>query len=364
MPCRQRHSSLLPASLLLLLCITGCATAYRDLPAGTHLTVTAGQSTSAIVERQIETIPSLAPAPPPPADYLIGCGDLLSVTIYGHPELGTAASGAGATGGVAAAAATTRSAGSRVDENGNLRLPLVGSVAIAGLSQAKAEEKLSVAYKALLKEPWVTVEVVEHHSRPLFFFGSFRKPGVVYMDRPMTLLQGIALAEVDTAASLRSARLSRSGKVQPVDIYELLANGDQRQNVWLQAGDAIYLPDKSAQQIFIFGAVKKAGPMPLTGPLSLAQALAAADPNIVGSDMLRVRIIRSLSPTKGELLVVDFDKVMRGEAVPIMMTAGDIVYLPRTPLGTWNDTINEILPSLQACSALMQPFVTIKYLSD
>ena len=180
----------------------------------------------------------------------------------------------------------------------------------------------------------------------------------------MTLLQGIAIAEVDTAASLRSARLSRNGKVQPVDIYELLANGDQRQNVWLQAGDAIYLPDKGSQQIFIFGAVKKAGPMPLTGQLSLAQALAAADPNVVGSDMLRVRIIRSLSPTKGELLVVDFDKVMRGESLPIMMTDGDIVYLPRTPLGTWNDAINEILPSLQAISALIQPFVTIKYLSD
>ncbi len=63
-------------------------------------------------------------------------------------------------------------------------------------------------------------------------------------------------------------------------------------------------------------------------------------------------------------MVVDFDKILRGDAMPFPLQQGDIIYVPKSGLGTWNDAINEILPSLQAFSALLQPFVSIKYLSD
>ena len=346
---------------LLFMTVVGCAPTYRDLAPGTVLRTDLPPQTSAVVERQIDIIPSLAPEPAPPAAYLIGPGDLLAITVYGRPELGSG--GAVAPSGATAAA---RPGGSRVDETGSVRLPLVGGVALGGLTAAQAEEKLRSAYKSLLKEPWITVEVVEHRSRPLYLFGNFNKPGILYMDRPLTLLQGIALADgIANSAALRSARLSRAGKVQPVDIYELLANGDQRQNIWLHPGDAIYLPDKSEEQVFIFGAVNKAGQVSMiNGQLSLAQAIAASTPLSTGYDFTHVRIIRSLSATKGELLVIDFDRIMRGQAPPFMLANGDIIYLPRTKLGSWNDAIAEILPSLTAISALLQPFVSIKFLSN
>ncbi len=353
---RTLSSFLLLGSLALL---AGCAT-YADLPAGT-VRQTVGNSASAVIERQTESLPPLAPEPAPPAEYQIGTGDLVSITVFGRPELGsTTASSSGAAG-----IGQSRPSGSRVDENGAVRLPLIGSVTVAGLTAAQAEEKLRTVYRSLLREPWISVEVSEHRSRPIYLFGSFKKPGVFYMDRPMNLLQGLALSEgFDTAAALRSARLTRNNTVLPVDIYELLANGDQRQNIWLRSGDAVYLPDKSSQQVFVFGSVQKSGSIPMTnGELSLAQAIAASDPRYSGYDYQHVRIIRSLSPTKGELIVVDFDRIMRGQAPPFMLSNGDIVYLPRSSLGSWNDAINDILPSLQAVSALLQPFVSIKYLS-
>lgn len=347
-----------------MLSLTACAPTYRDLAPGTVLNINQQAQISAVVERQVDTIPSLAPEPAPPAAYLIGPGDLLSITVYGHSELGSGG-GMAATGSTGAAAAA-RPSGNRVDETGSVRLPLIGSVQLSGLSAATAEEKLRRVYKPIIKEPWISVEVVEYRSRPLYLFGNFKKPGIVYMDRPLTLLQGIALADgIDNSAALRSARLSRGGKVQPVDIYELLANGDQRQNIWLHPGDAIYLPDKATQQVFVFGSVKKAGPIPMNnGQLNLTQALAAADPSFVGGDPIRIRIIRSLSPTRGELMVVDYDKIMRGEAFGLPLVDGDVVFVPRTSLGNWNDAIAEILPSLQAVSAILQPFISIKYLSD
>jgi polysaccharide export outer membrane protein len=63
-------------------------------------------------------------------------------------------------------------------------------------------------------------------------------------------------------------------------------------------------------------------------------------------------------------MVVDFDKILRGEAMPLFLQQGDIVFVPKSGLGNWNDAINEILPSLQAFSTLLQPFVSIKYLSE
>ena len=348
------------ALLLLAVALGACAPTYRDLAAGTVLKIDQPAQGSAVVERQIDTVPALAPESPPPAAYQIGPGDLLTISVYGRPELGSGGAPSVPSGGQA----TARPVGTRVDENGDVRLPLIGSVPVAGLSAAKAEDRLRTAYKSLIREPWVTVEVVEYRSRPLYLFGNFRKPGIVYMERPLTLLQGIALADgIDNGAGLRGARLSRGGKVQPVDIYELLANGDQRQNIWLRPGDAIYLPDRGTEQVFVFGAVNKAGQVSMVnGQLTLTQAIAASTPLSTGYDFSHVRIIRSLSPTKGELLVVDFDRIMKGEAPPFMLANGDVIYLPRTMLGGWNDAMAEILPSLTAVSTLLQPYVTLKFL--
>jgi polysaccharide export outer membrane protein len=56
--------------------------------------------------------------------------------------------------------------------------------------------------------------------------------------------------------------------------------------------------------------------------------------------------------------------VLRGEALPMQLHDGDIVYVPKSGFGTWNDVIADILPSLQTVSAVLQPFVSIKFLSQ
>jgi polysaccharide export outer membrane protein len=63
-------------------------------------------------------------------------------------------------------------------------------------------------------------------------------------------------------------------------------------------------------------------------------------------------------------MVVDVGGMMRGEALPFQLMDGDIIYVPKNELGTWNDALAEILPSLQAISAILQPFVQIKFLSE
>jgi polysaccharide export outer membrane protein len=117
--------------------------------------------------------------------------------------------------------------------------------------------------------------------------------------------------------------------------------------------------------VFVFGAVKIQGPLPITpGGMNLAQAIAGAQLRDTGYNLDQVRIIRSLSPTQGELLVVDFKRVMQGKALPMQLHEGDIIYVPKSAMGSWNDAITDILPSLQTLSASLQPFVNIKYLKN
>lgn len=335
-----------------LFTVCGCA-GYVDIPAGT-LKKIESPPCSPVVERQQVSVPAAVSELPPSSDYVIGLNDVLYININGKQEFL-----------VSGLSNNSKIQGSRVDGNGDVRIPLVGPIRVAGLTVAQAQERIREGLLKYLKEPWVVVEVAEFKSHPLYLLGQFKAPGTYYMDRQLTLAQGIALGNgFDSGAYLKSARLTRDNHIMPVDVYDLLLNGNPSQNVWLKAGDMIFIPDNTNQQVFVFGAVKKPGPVPmLQGGLNLAQAIGSAELRDTGYDFKHIRIIRSLSITKGELLVVDFDRILRGEALPLPLMAGDIIYVPRSHIGAWNDAINEILPSLQAISALLQPFVNIKFLT-
>ncbi len=62
--------------------------------------------------------------------------------------------------------------------------------------------------------------------------------------------------------------------------------------------------------------------------------------------------------------MVDLSRSLRGEALPFNLEEGDIIYVPRSGIGNWNQALSEMLPSLQAISAVLQPFVQIKFLRE
>lgn len=339
-------------SLLFGLLLAGCSS-YTDLEPGTVISISGPDA--AVIERQTVEVPSDPVVDAPSADYLLGPGDVLFINVAGRPELGSPIS-----------QGSSKIQGSRIDGAGNIHLPLVGSVPAAGLTAAQLQQRLQKDYARYLRDPWLVVEIAEYKSQPLFLLGQFRNAGTHYMDRPLTLLQGLALGNgLLDSANLRSARLIRDGRPAAVDLYRLLQEGTPGQNVWLRPGDTIFIPDDRNQNVFVFGAVAKPGPVAMpNGRLTLPQALASAGIGETRGQTEYVRIIRSLSPTRGELLVVDQGRIMRGEALPFPLLEGDIIYVPRSVVGNWNQAISEILPTLQAVSAILQPFVQIKFLTD
>lgn len=99
-----------------------------------------------------------------------------------------------------------------VDASGNLQLPMIGTVQAAGLTpdelSTEMERRLAERY---LKDPQVTVTVIEAASQKVTVDGAVTKPGVYEMRGRTTLLQAVAMAEGPTpVAQLRSVAVFRT----------------------------------------------------------------------------------------------------------------------------------------------------------
>jgi polysaccharide export outer membrane protein len=384
-------SQVISLIFIIFLMLTGCAM-YRDISPGTVKQIPTGETVTgsetktnssivfengrwqtpsvagsrikannSIVEQEIVTVLPLAePAPSP--DYIVGPYDVLSINVSksDFTSMGPAS------GSELNLGAGTQATGYRVDGKGNIQLPLVGTIHVWGMTLPEIHTRLMEIYSKYFRDPWVIIDVKEYKSQPLYILGQFNNTGVFYMDRPFNVLQGLAIGKgYDGSANPRTARIIRDKKVLPVDIYELLMNADQTQNIWLTSGDTIFMPDNKNRVVFVFGAAKGGGPVSIPpAGLNLLQAIATVGLQEIGYHARRVFLIRSFSPTRGQLMVIDVDKIMQGDALPVALTEGDIIYIPKSGLTTWNEALGEMLPTLSAFSAILSPFVQIKYLSQ
>lgn len=106
--------------------------------------------------------------------FPLGPNDVVRVGVYGQPDLSTE--------------------GTRVDMEGNLSLPLVGAVQVSGLSTSEAREAVAAAYTRFIVEPRVDLSVVTHGARRIYVYGEVTRPGALELDRPINVLQALALA--------------------------------------------------------------------------------------------------------------------------------------------------------------------------
>jgi len=106
----------------------------------------------------------------------LGPGDLLSVTVVGHPDV------------------TRPEVPLRIDPQGNLNLPVVGSIQMAGLTVSEGRERIETELARYLVEPQVGLTVTEFAARQAFVLGQVKVPGAYVLDRPINALQLLSKA--------------------------------------------------------------------------------------------------------------------------------------------------------------------------
>jgi polysaccharide biosynthesis/export protein len=316
---------------------------------------------SAVISNMTQTIP-MPPAHTPgeyneTRPYQLGASDVISVSVYLHPELSAPTLGT-----------QTGNGGVMVTSDGTVSLPLVGNINVGGLTINQAQQRIQNAYSTYINNPNVTVQLVAPQSLRYYLLGEFSSPGVKYPGHALDLLNALSLGgSVDLAnADLYQAYVAKGTHKLPVDLHALLADGDLSQNIVLDSGDTIVIPPSSTEDAFVFGSVGKPGAVPFqAGSLSLLQALSVADmdlTNYSASKLAQVHIIRSHGNT-ANFIIVDATKIVNGQALPFQLQPGDIVFVPANGLASWNQVMNLLLPSLNTINSILNPFVSIKYLS-
>jgi polysaccharide export outer membrane protein len=339
--------------ILLLLASCGSATINQDSKALPATTVSDQPSESYAsstpgVKREIISLDQtdVATLEKPESDYLIGPGDVLDININGEAGMDALRV--------------------RVDANGEIQLPVVESINALGQSISTLQKNLKKAYLVEFKDPWIVVGIAEFRSHPLYFLGEFNSPGVIYMDGPVNLLQAIGLAGGMTSNSyLAGARLLREQKILPIDIKSLLTENSFAQNIWLQPDDTFYVPSYEDLNVFVLGAVNSPGAQPFKNTPTLLTALAqSAGAVSARAKLSETRIIRTRSPLKGELITVDAKSILNGTLPDFPLVQGDIIFVPNSAAGDWNEIIQRIAPTVDLVGGMLEPFVQYKFLND
>jgi polysaccharide export outer membrane protein len=320
-----------------------------------------GASTSAVVSSESQTLSmeqqQLASDRIINGAYRLGPDDIIAVSVYSHPELSSPQPGM-----------LQGLGGLMITSDGTVALPLIGNVRLGGLTIDRAQRNISAAYATYINNPNVTVQLVAAQSLRYYLLGAFSTPGVKYPGHNLTLLDALSLGgSVDLPnADLYQAYVVENSRKIPVDFHALLLDGDLTQNVTLASGDTIVIPPASTENAFVFGAVGKPGAVPFeAGSLSLLQALSVAGldlPNYTSARLEQVHIIRAHGKS-ADFIIVDAAKILQGQAFPFSLQPGDIVFVPPTRVASWNQVLDMLIPSLTTINGVLNPFVSIAYLS-
>ncbi len=219
---------------------------------------------------------------------VLGAFDQIEVNFDNYPDLKT----------------TTR-----VGADGNVILPLVGTVQIGGLIPPDAANEIETHYVngGFIKLPTVRIEIIDYQSRKVSVLGQVNQQGLIMLDRGYSIAEilakagGLAADAADTAVIIR-ARPDGGSERLTIDIGQLVAASGTGALTEVRAGDVVFVP--KAPTFSVIGAVIKAGTYPLKSGMTVDQALAAAGDLAAFGTRSRLKV-RRIGPEGGAAKVID-----------------------------------------------------------
>jgi polysaccharide export outer membrane protein len=284
----------------------------------------------------------------PAADgYRVGPDDLLDVRIPdlldAAPLTGTARGGAVASAPSLVAAAPVFQDGLRVTAAGDVTLPLIGRVPVAGRTTTEIERDLRrrLVAAGVLRNPQVSVHVAEYRSRVVAVVGSVERPGLYPVTRTAATVADIVWAAggpskdagrfVELAPAAADGTRSADPPVR-LDMQVLLhAAGAEaaRVNPRVAPGDVISVP--AAGSVLVEGWVDKPGSYPVTRGLTASGAVAAAGGPLFAADRSAVTVRRVLGPGEERSFTLDLTGVADGRVPDVALADGDVITIGAAP---------------------------------
>ena len=165
---------------------------------------------------------------PVPANYIIGPGDELRIRVWGQVSF---------------------EANLRVDRSGEIYIPKIGPVHIAGITFSELPAKLRDAVAPIFHNFQLTVDLGQIRAIQIYVSGHARRPGVYTISALSNLLDALFASGGPSAdGTLRRIELRRNGQLlSELDLYILLTAGDKGSDTVLQSGDVLFVPPVGPQ---------------------------------------------------------------------------------------------------------------------
>lgn len=246
------------------------------------------------------------------AEYLLGAGDIIEVTVFQVEELNKKV---------------------RVNGRGQIILPLLGTIDVAEKSVAEVEtvivDKLAADF---LQNPQVSVFIDEYRSQQITVMGAVENPNVYNVRQSRSIFEMLSLAGgiTDVASDklrVKTMQLDQStGEKVEINLVlsmtDMLEGGDSSTALRLGGGDSILVPE--AGVVFVEGAVKKPGAYKMEGETDVLKAIALAGGIPWEAKQSSIKVVRKVngSPVSVE---VDLEAIRKQKGDNVVLKDGDVV---------------------------------------
>jgi len=248
----------------------------------------------------------------------------------------------------------------RIDSDGFIDLPLVGQVRASGLTVRGLETVLATRLRDFIRDPQVTITMVQFRSEPVFFLGAFRTPGIYPLQGGRTLVEMLAAVgglQPTASRRIKITRRTENGTIPlsnavedpdkkivtaEISLDSLTQNVNPAEDIILKAYDIVNAD--IAQPIYVNGEVAKPGAVSLNEQqsISVTQALSQAGGFTQAASRAKIRVLRPILGTSRRAEIeVNLDRINEGKENDLPLLPNDVLFVPRasarvfwTPVGT------------------------------
>ncbi|MBV8208149.1 MAG: polysaccharide biosynthesis/export family protein [Acidobacteria bacterium] len=256
---------------------------------------------SAAVQKMVEQVNAAT------AELRVSPGDEVDIGVYGAPELAVH---------------------TRVNSDGTVAVPLLGNVAVAGLTASQAQAAIATRLTAanLFSNPQVSFFVKEYTGEGISVGGEVGHPGLYPALGPHRLLDIIQLAGGTTITAGRKIVIAHRGHMQ--DAQTIMLSSDPllmaQDNVELQPGDTVIV--SKASLVYVLGEVGQPGAytMDESDPATVLKAIALAKGPTTNAALKRVTVLHRSSGGLTES-TVPLGEILHARAGDVALNPEDIV---------------------------------------